>query len=199
MKFARDCNEVLDAGKGPVMLFWFTVLFLCTAPSARAAGYPSSAVVVDRAVALIGSTVITQTDVTLHQVLAERDPSFVPVLDASSENALNAAIDAAIIRQTAGRIPVYQPTADQVESRMNRFVDQWSSNEEYQTFLNIHGLTNERLKSVLQRRATIERVVLRALGAPKNDPNEWTKRFDAWMNVERKGIRVRIILPQEPQ
>ena len=180
------------------MLFWFTVLFLCSPLSARAAGYPSSAVVVDRAVAMVGSTVITQTDVTLHQALTERDPSFVPILSGTEENALNSAIDAAIIRQTAGRIPVYQPSDTQVDSRMDRFVDQWSSNLEYQTFLDIHGLTNERLKSVLQRRATIERVVLRALGAPKADP-EWSKRFDDWMNAERKGTRVRIISPQDPQ
>lgn len=199
MKFARDCNEVLDAGKGPVMLFWFTVLFLCALPSASAAGYPSSAVVVDRAVALVGSTVITQTDIALQQALTERDPSFVPALNAIEKNALNSAIDAAIIRQTAGRIPVYQPTDTQVDNRMNRFIDQWPSNGEYQTFLNIHGLTSDRLKSVLKRRATIERVVLRALGAPKTDATEWTERFDVWLNTERKGIRVRIILPQDPQ
>ena len=198
MKFARDCNEVLEAGKGPVMLFWFTVLFLCSPTSAKAAGYPSSAVVVDRAVALVGSTVITQTDVTLHHALTALDPSFVPILNETEANALNSAIDAAIIRHTAGRIPVYQPTETQVDNRMNRFVEQWSSNLEYQTFLDIHGLTNERLKSVLQRRATIERVVLRALGAPKADP-EWNKRFDAWMQAERKGIRVRTISPQDPQ
>ena len=178
------------------MLFWIPLSILLAQPGSAAEPQDRSAVVVDRAVALVGESVITRTDVSLHSELSSIDPSFVPILKSTEDDAVQHAIDAAIVKQSAGRIPVYQPTAEQVRSRMVRFLDQWNSDTSYRTFLAVHGLTEDRLRTVLKRRATIERVVLRALGPPKEDTEIWNARFSEWMKAERKGVRVQMIPPQ---
>ena len=175
------------------MLFWIpSILCAVAQPSSTAA----EAVVVDRAVAIVGEAVITLSDVRMHQAMAQHDPSFVPSLQANSGGGLREMMDATIVRQSAGSIPVYQPTPDQIEIRMNRFMDQWPSPNAYRIFLATHGLTEDRIRVLLRRRAIVERVVLRALGTPKEDLSKWTRRFEAWMQAERNGARVRIIPAQ---
>jgi hypothetical protein len=145
----------------------------------------------------VGDSVITSTDVKLHTALRTLDPSFIPVLSNEQGPAEEQVISSTIIRQMAGQVPVYQPKPGQVQSRMERFKEQWSSDRDYASFLVIHGLTERRLEAVLKRRATIERVVLRALGAPKDNPTQWADCFEEWMRVERKGVRVRTIPKQD--
>jgi hypothetical protein len=180
-----------------MMLFWIPVLMLLHPFVSAAEPRTASAAVVDRAVAIVGELVVTRSDIALHSALSDVDPSFVPILQSSKDESVQHTIDAAIIRQAAGRVPVYQPTAEQVRTRMNRFIDQWSSNESYQTFLSAHGLTSDRIRTVLKRRAMIERVVLRALGPPKEDTELWNARFSEWMDAERKGTRIQVIPRQD--
>lgn len=172
------------------------LLLLLSAP-AQATGTDPAARVVERAVALVGDSVITSTDVKLHAALRALDPSFIPVLSSDQDPAEEQSISSTIIRQMAGQVPVYQPKPGQVQTRLERFKEQWSTERDYSNFLAIHGLTERRLEAVLKRRATIERVVIRALGAPKDNPTEWAARFDEWMRAERKGVRVRTIPKQE--
>ena len=178
------------------MLFWMSS-FLCAL--AQPSSSASDAVVVDRAVAIVGEAVITLSDIRMHRAMAEHDPSFVPVLQSNSGSGLQEVVDATIVRQSAGRIPVYQPTPDQIDIRMDRFMDQWPSLNAYRIFLATHGLTEDRIRVLLRRRAIVERVVLRALGTPKEDITGWTSRFQAWMETERRSARIRLIQPQGAQ
>lgn len=184
-------------GKGHEMPFKIIPLLLLLSAPAHATGTEPAAKVVERAVALVGDSVITSTDVKLHTALRALDPSFIPVLSSEQGPAEEQVISSTIIRQMAGQVPVYQPKPGQVQSRLERFKEQWSSDRDYANFLAIHGLTERRLEAVLKRRATIERVVIRALGAPKDNPTQWAERFEEWMRVERKGVRVRTIPKQE--
>ncbi len=179
------------------MLFWIHLLMLLHPTVSATEPQRDTAAAVDRAVAIVGELVVTKTDIELHSALSDIDPSFVPILKSSKTDATQDTIDAAVVRQAAGRVPVYQPTAEQVHARMTRFLDQWNSNESYQTFLSVHGLTDDSIRTVLKRRAMIERVVLRALGPPKEDPDIWNARFTEWMNAERKGTRIQIIPRQD--
>ena len=179
------------------MLFWIPCLALVHAAEPSAESQPSAAAVVDRAVVLVGEAVITASDIRLHAAMTAHDPSFLPILQSTPGESERGIIDATIVRQTAGRVPVYQPTQEQVDIRMNRFMDQWPTQNAYRLFLDTHGLTADRIRVLLRRRAVVERVVVRALGTPKEDLTGWTERFDAWMTATRATARVRRIARQE--
>ena len=181
------------------MLFWIPCLALVHAAEPSTEPDPSAATVVDRAVALGGEAVITQSDIRLHAAMTAHDPSFLPILQSTIAESERDIVDATIVRQTAGRVPVYQPTREQVDIRLNRFMDQWPTQNAYRLFLDTHGLTSDRIRVLLRRRAVVERVVVRALGTPKEDLSGWNARFDAWMTAARGSARVRRIAPQESQ
>ena len=178
------------------MLFWIPCVALVHAAEPSADSEPSAATVVDRAVVLVGEAVVTQSDILLHAAMTVHDPSFLPILQSTIDESERDIIDATIVRQTAGRVPVYQPTRDQVDIRMTRFMDQWPTKNAYRLFMDTHGLTEDRIRVLLRRRAVVERVVVRALGTPKEDLAGWTERFDAWMTSTRASARVRRIARQ---
>jgi hypothetical protein len=165
-------------------------------PARAKPGQPST--LVDRVVATVGGTVVTASDIRLHTALAEMDPSFVPVLQQRKSQQQDA-IDAAILRSIAGRVPVYQPKSSQIRSRVSRFRSMWSNPRDLTEFLTLHGLEGERLPAALQRRMVIERVVHRNFGPPQEDMEDWDARFLTWMERERATVRVRRIPKQEEQ
>ena len=179
------------------MLFWIPCFALVHAAEPSAESESSAAAVVDRAVVLVGEAVITESDIRLHAAMTAHDPSFLPILQSTIVESERDIVDATIVRHTAGRIPVYQPTQEQVDIRMNRFMDQWPTKNAYRLFLDTHGLDADRIRVLLRRRAVVERVVVRALGTPKEDLAGWTERFDAWMTAARGSARVRRIARQE--
>jgi len=175
---------------------FFSLLMLLWAVPVGGMPHPSSTLA-DRVIATVAGTVVTASDIRLHSALADLDPSFVPILQKRAANDHQDAIDAAILRSIAGRVPVYQPKPSQVRSRVSRFRSMWSSQRELTEFLALHGLEGERLPAALQRRMVIERVVHRNFGPPDDDMMDWNSRFSTWMDRERKTVRVRIIPRQE--
>ena len=179
-------------------LFSALLILLTWTPAYSSPGRP--AVHIDRAIAVVNqSTVVTKSDLRLHEALAELDPSFVPILHYRPDRIQQDVIDVAVLRSIARRVPVYQPKPHQVRARVSRFRTLWRNNRELTDFLSTYGLEGERLPAALRRRMVVERVVHRNFGPPGEDIDAWTKQFDAWLEKERSTTRVRLIPAQEAQ
>ena len=178
-------------------LFSSLLFALWIAPANGTPNRPST--LVDWVVATVGDTVVTDSDIRLHSALADLDPSFVPILQQRTGRQQQDAVDAAILRAIAGRVPVYQPKPSQIRSRVSRFRSMWSNPRDLRDFLALHGLEGERLPAALQRRMVIERVVHRNFGPPGDDMTDWNMRFTTWMERERDTVRIRLIPLQEAQ
>lgn len=151
---------------------------------------------VDRAMAMVGSAVVTESDLRLHLAIGSKDSSTVPALKRNPDSVLSDAIDAALIRLLAGRVAIYQPNPAQLRTRLSVYREHWTDLEAWELHLKRLGLDEARLSHTIQRRMIIERVVSRALGAPK--PGEealWHQRYDVWVARERESVRVRIVTP----
>ena len=153
-------------------------------------------VVVDRVVAMVDNNVVTASDARLHEALAKLDPSFVPILQGRPGQALDDAINIAVLRSVAGSVPVYLPKPHEVRDRIAQFRARWTDNQALTHFLIEHGLDGERLPAALRRRMIVERVVHRNFGPAKTNAGEWDNRFDDWMNQQRKSTRIRIVSAQ---
>ncbi len=157
------------------------------------ASNPQEAVVVDRVVAMVDNNVVTASDARLHAVLAELDPSFVPILQGRTGKAIDDVINIAVLRSVAGSVPVYLPKPHQVRERISQFRARWHDNQALSDFLIEHGLEGERLPSTLRRRMIVERVVHRNFGQPEADIEAWSMRFEEWMDQQRKSRRIRLV------
>jgi len=187
-----------NLGKEELMLKMFVTIVVLSFSSGGLAAPVATAVVADRAVAIVGNTVLTASDVRLHKALIQLDPSEVPIFKEGPGSAQEHAIQATAIRIMAGKIPVYQPSQKQTKARLERFEDQWETPDTYRDFLRTHGLSPERLATVLRRRQIVERVAFRALGLPSDDPEEWSQRFEVWLKAETKSVMIRLIAAQTP-
>jgi len=195
---SQGCNGLPNLGKEALMPKMISAIVSLSLFSAVHAAPDVSSVVADRAIAIVGSTVLTASDVRLHHALASLDPSEIPVFIGSGGSDQDNAIQATAIRIMAGKIPVYQPSPKQTQARLERFQEQWETPEMYQEFLHTHGLSPERLTTVLRRRQIVERVVFRALGVPAEEPQKWSERFDVWLQTETKSVMIRLI-PERSQ
>ena len=191
--WSHRCNGLPNLGKEALMPKVISIIVCFALCSAVNAAPNKSDVVADRAVAIVGSTVLTASDLRLHLALATLDPSEVPVLKGALGSEQENAIQATAIRIMAGKIPVYQPSPKQTQARLDRFQAQWETPEMYQEFLLTHGLTPERLTTVLRRRQIVERVTFRALGVPAEKPKEWKERFEVWLQTETRSVMIRLI------
>jgi len=195
---SQGCNGMPNLGKEALMPKMISAIVSLSLFSAVHAAPDVSSVVADRAIAIVGSTVLTASDVRLHHALASLDPSEIPVFIGGGGSDQDNAIQATAIRIMAGKIPVYQPSPKQTQARLERFQEQWETPEMYQEFLHTHGLSPERLTTVLRRRQIVERVVFRALGVPAEEPQKWSERFDVWLQTETKSVMIRLI-PERAQ
>jgi len=149
---------------------------------------------VDRAMAMVGSAVVTESDLRLHLAIGAIDVSTVPALQSNPETVLSDAIDAALIRLIAGRVAIYQPNPAQLRTRLGVYREQWTDVDLWDAHLKRFGLSDTRLSHTIQRRMIIERVISRALGSPKpGEEEQWRQRYDAWVERERQNVRIRIV------
>jgi hypothetical protein len=172
-----------------------TLNILLATPSIGRADTPASIVRADLVLAVVSDSVVTESDIRLHQEMSKWDPSIVPSLGYKEATATQDVIDATVIRTLAGRVPVYQPNTADVRARWSRFQAQWTDPAAYNAFLQVHGLNQDRLYQVLKQRMVIERVVQRNLGLPSegDDGQEWADNYTKWLDQQRLSLRIRRI------
>ncbi len=149
----------------------------------------------DRVVAVVGDRLVLASDVALERALSEHDPRPFPIGERADRDALEVAIDAAIIRGLAGDVTVYQPTAAQVRERLDALRETWENPGEYVRFLSAFGLDEERLSGVLYARIVVERyvqrvVVLQSQAAGETE-DQLRARYDAWIEGAREQVQIR--------
>ena len=163
---------------------------------------PSEAQVVDRVVAVVGDRIITASDVRLEQNLTVRGPSPVPMLQrrqrASPEEML---IDAAVVRNLAGDIAIYAPSTIDVQQRLAALRATWPDDASWQGFLDLHGMTAERLAGRLYSRLVVEAYVFRSVGLAAqtagDSPEAADARYRDWIAAERARVDLRRVAPME--
>lgn len=158
---------------------------------------PPEARLLDRVVAVVGDRVITSSDVALEEILFERDPPRVALLRVGGRDALDRLIEAALIRQAAGEVAIYQPSAAEVRERLATLRSTWEDPAAYVLFLSTWGLDEGSLAGMLFTRMVVERYAHRNIGlAAESDglsADEARARLDAWLAARRAEVTVRKI------
>ena len=149
----------------------------------------------DRVVVVFNESIITKSDVLLERQLA-------PVLKIQSEilqynrihDPLEAIIQMEILRFQAGDISLYQPSNKETQLRYNEFRSQWTSIEEYQTFLVKVGVQEERIIGMIYNHLLIERYLERNLGIEGSDSSLATQdQFHQWYLETKERVSIRYI------
>ncbi|MCB9688478.1 MAG: hypothetical protein H6735_25805 [Alphaproteobacteria bacterium] len=148
--------------------------------------------IVDRVVAVVEDQPILQSEVRLEAALA-RVPSPVPGFRALHDDPLQLAIDQTVIRITAAEISLYQPTREQVADGVSAIRASFEDDQAFATFLEDHGLDEERLATVVRRRMIVDRFLLRNLLAPPSDAAAWATECQALLDTLRPRTRIRTV------
>jgi len=151
---------------------------------------------IDRVLVVVGSTLITQSDVRLEEALRERAPSLVAPLQALRDDALDALIDRAILRTQAGQASVYQPNERDLQVRIRALERTFDSPAEWQRFRRLHGLDEDRLTASFRTLAVAEQVVQRNVGLalpPGADDGAYLEAYQTWMADRRQRTPIRHI------
>lgn len=158
---------------------------------------PPGPLLLDRLVAVVGDRLILASDIALEQALAGRDGRPEPLRSAGS--ALDALIDAAVIRGLAGDVTIYQPASGDVRARLATLRASWEDPADYERFLRAYGLTEDRLSALLFSRMVVERYVQRAVMLPSEAAGEdltgLKTRYAAWIADARSRVSIRRIAP----
>ncbi len=171
-----------------------TVLLTILAPAWAQTSPAHAPVVIDRVEVVVGTRVITASDLRLSIALDSRDPSPVPVLQGAAPDPLQRLIDRTILRGLAGQVRVYQPDEADVRARVDALRSSWSSLSDYQRFLRSHGLDEERLQRRMKERMLVERYIRRNLAAPaQGERRVGLAQYIEWMAGLRASVRVRRI------
>ena len=178
------------------------MLALSGAAVAQEAALPAEAAVLDRVVAVVGDRVLTRSDERLERVLAERDPSPVPMLRRRQARApLEMLVDAAVVRNLAGNIAIYAPSTSEVQQRLAALRATWADPDDWQRFLTLHGISEERLAGRLYARMVVEAYVFRSVGLAaqtnEDSPSQADARYLEWVTAERDRVDIRRVAPME--
>ncbi|MFZ5475367.1 MAG: hypothetical protein ACOZNI_01220 [Myxococcota bacterium] len=154
----------------------------------------AAAEVVDRVRYVVGSRIITQSDVEFEAALDPFDESPVPALDDPAYPVEQRLVDFAVVRELAGDVSVYEPTSAEVRARFERVKATWPRPEDHAAFLARWGVDDEHLMGLLYSRLVVERYVLRNLGAATGVPLDregWIAAYAPWIAQQRARTTVR--------
>jgi hypothetical protein len=122
----------------------------------------SRAEVVDRIVRVVGTRLLTQSDLAFEQALAPHDTSPVPAFEDPGADVLQRLVDCAIARDQAGNIERFKPAPEEVRERWLAFRAALGP-VEYPRFLATWGLDDTTLQAFLYSRLVVEKYILRGM------------------------------------
>lgn len=137
----------------------------------------------DRVRYVVGTRIVTASDVRLEAALALHDRS--PMTLPGPSDPETRAVDMAVLRERAGDAVIYRPSPSDVRGRLDRLRS--ACGTEWSTFLDAWGLDEQRLEGILFSRMVVERYVLR--NAPRAAEGV-DADAGAWMREQRSGVRV---------
>jgi hypothetical protein len=161
-------------------------LALCLSPVARAD-------VVDRVIYVVEDQVVLQSDVAFDKVIGPLDDSPSPFWDRPGIEPEQRVVDAAIIRELAGDISLYQPPDDAVRARVEAMRARFPDRASWSSFLEGWGLDEDGLRALIRRRMVVERYLARTLRADPNDRAAWWASCNALLTEVRPRMRIRYV------
>lgn len=136
---------------------------------------PAAAEVVDRILHVVGSRVITASDVAFERIVAVHDRSPVPALADPTVDVETRLIDYAVLREFAGDANIYRPDPREVRKRYVAFQESFATPDEFDAFMADWGLDELKLQGFFSSRMAVERY------AQRNHRGELATRTDAWL------------------
>jgi hypothetical protein len=152
----------------------------------------AQAEVVDRVAAVVADELILASDVSLEADLGRLDPS---PWTARQPDPLARLVDGAILRALGGDVRLYQPSAREVDDRVDAFRRRLGDRA-WSLLLTRHGIGADVVANALRRHLIRERYLRRNLTIPPEDPN-WAARVSATVDLAREGLRVRIVAEED--
>ncbi len=161
---------------------------LLTLTSARAE-------VVDRVLYVVEDQVVLQSDVDLEGAVAPHDPSPSLFWRRPGVEAEQRTVDAAILRELAGDVALYQPPDAEVRERVEAMRLAFADRAAWSAFLEEWGLDEEGLRALVRRRMIVERYLARTLRADPADRAAWWVACNALLTEVRPRMRIRYVPP----
>lgn len=149
--------------------------------------------VIDRVVAAVDEQLITSSDVALELDLSRLDASPVPFWTRGHGDSLHRLVDAAVIRELAGDIALYQPSDDALGVRIDAMRARFPERAAWESFLARRGLDEDGLRSLIGRRMVVEAYLLRNIATPPGDADAFIEQVDALTERAEKRMRIRLI------
>ena len=149
----------------------------------------------DRVVVVFNETIITKSDILLEQQLASVMKIHSEIIQYNRiHDPLEALIQMRILQYQAGNISLYQPSNKDTQLRFNVFRSQWNSLEEYQVFINMLGVKEERIQGMIYNHLLIEKYLERNLGIDPSDMSSATQdQFHQWYLETKERVSIRYI------
>ena len=147
---------------------------------------PAYAETVDALLSVVGTRVVTQSDVDFERAFSEHDVSPLPPLE-EVEDWLLLVEDTRRLRAMAGDLRLFKPSPEAVDARVAAFRDSFESREDYRAWLAAWQLDEEDLREHVYGRMVVERYVHRALGEVQ-DPVAWEAAWSAWIATQREAL-----------
>jgi hypothetical protein len=149
--------------------------------------------VVDRVVVEVEDQLVMASDIRLEQVLGGLDDSPSPFWDLERTDALSRLVEAAVFRELAGDVALYQPLDSEVIDRVVVIRSRFPSDASWGAFLSFWGLDEIALARILRRRMIVERFLARNLQVPSTERERWWTECAALLEQVTKRFRVREI------
>ena len=159
---------------------------------------PAFGETIDRIVAVVEEEVVLWSEVQLEAELAKYAPASSPFWSTDRTDPASRLIEAAILRQLASDVALYEPPEDQVREQAEAVRMQFPDRPTWLAFLATYGLDEVSLRTRIRRRLVVDRYLSRNLDVPTDDPQRWLIAFEPLMEQVRTRSRVRVVEPQQP-
>ncbi len=145
--------------------------------------------------ASVGEQLVTDSEARLEAVISALDASPSPFWDRDGRPPLDRLIDAAVVRELAGDVALYQPAGDALAARLEAVRSLFPDRSAWERFLDSWGLDEDGLRTLIVRRMVVERYLARNVQVPADDRAAWWDAYEAVMSQQRPRFRIRVVPP----
>jgi hypothetical protein len=156
----------------------------------------ANAEVIDRVAASVDEQLITASEVALEADLARIDASPVPFWNRGHGDALHRLVDAAVIRELAGDVALYQPSDDAIGVRLDAMRAKFPDRAAWGAFLGERGLDEDTLRALIGRRMVVEAYLLRNIAVPPANTEPFLDKVEGLVEPAKARMRIREIPEQ---
>lgn len=151
--------------------------------------------VVDRVVAEVDGQLVLLSDVAREAVLAEVDTTGTPFWDSAWRTPEDRLIDAAIVRNIAAAVRLYEPSRQDVQRRLEAIRARFEDRRAWRAFLEQIAADEDRLAVIVRRRLVVDRYLTRNVASDPDDPGAFRDAAERHLELLRGSARVRRIPP----